>query len=76
MIDNISDILNEHLENLAQWFLDYFFSPDSTNTGGSAFRFLFDRLLDNVLSFKTVLFVCGVWFTYHLVKLIISLLRG
>lgn len=76
MIDNITDVLNEYLENLSQWFLDFFFNDQTGNTGGSAFKYVFEKISVNIFSFKTVLFVVGVLFLIAVVKFLIDLIRG
>lgn len=76
MIDTITDALNEYLENLSQWFLDFFFSDQSANTGGSAFKYLFEKISANIFSFNTVLFVVGVLFLVAVVRFMVDLIRG
>lgn len=76
MIDTITERLNENLESLTQWFLDFFFSDHTSGTGGNAFKYLYERIAANIWSFKTVLFFVGVLFLFAVVRFLVDLIRG
>lgn len=76
VIRTITDTINEHLESLSQWFLQYIFDDETINSGGSAFKFIFDKFVENIFSFKALLLVFGVYFLVTIIRLLISLIRG
>lgn len=76
VLHSITDTINEYLENLSEWFLQYIFDDDTINSGGSAFKFIFDKFVQNIFSFKALLLVFGVYFLVTIIRLLISLIRG
>lgn len=76
IIRTITDTINEYLESLSEWFLQYIFDSETVQTGGSAFKFIFNVIVDNIFSFQTLLMVFGVWFLVTIIRLLISLIRG